>query len=245
MLSWNSKSDLRVSLSECSRRFGLLLVVFDETVSISLSFLTEMCFFEDSLLIGSLTKELFCPIPLVFCFTGESEQECRSFPGCFLAECFLIYSPVLVIFSEAGLLFLDNSSSFLWLPVPQITSAGGEHALAMKSSKDSCRCSVTGTPKLSLEVSKVSWVEAGAWKVSTGNGILASPVIFWNWREKQKTRQKFSDEQGLLLKAFSRFSHVQLSVTLWTHSLPGSSVHGILWARILEWVASSFSKGSS
>ena len=28
-------------------------------------------------------------------------------------------------------------------------------------------------------------------------------------------------------------------------SLPGSSVHGIFWARILEWVAISFSRGSS
>ena len=28
-------------------------------------------------------------------------------------------------------------------------------------------------------------------------------------------------------------------------SLPGSSVHGILWAKILEWVAISFSRGSS
>ena len=28
-------------------------------------------------------------------------------------------------------------------------------------------------------------------------------------------------------------------------SLPGSSVHGILWTRILEWVAISFSRGSS
>ena len=28
-------------------------------------------------------------------------------------------------------------------------------------------------------------------------------------------------------------------------SLPGSSVHGILWARILEWVAISYSWGSS
>ena len=28
-------------------------------------------------------------------------------------------------------------------------------------------------------------------------------------------------------------------------NLPGSSVHGILQARILEWVAISFSRGSS
>ena len=29
------------------------------------------------------------------------------------------------------------------------------------------------------------------------------------------------------------------------YSLPGASVHGILWARILEWVAFIFSRGSS
>ena len=28
-------------------------------------------------------------------------------------------------------------------------------------------------------------------------------------------------------------------------SLPGSSIHGIFWARILEWVIISFSRGSS
>ena len=28
-------------------------------------------------------------------------------------------------------------------------------------------------------------------------------------------------------------------------SLPGFSIHGIFWARVLEWVAVSFSRGSS
>ena len=37
----------------------------------------------------------------------------------------------------------------------------------------------------------------------------------------------------------SHFSSV--SVTLWTVSPPGSSVHGILQARILEWAAIPFS----
>ena len=32
---------------------------------------------------------------------------------------------------------------------------------------------------------------------------------------------------------------------LMDYSPLGSSVHGILWARILEWVAISFSRGSS
>ena len=35
------------------------------------------------------------------------------------------------------------------------------------------------------------------------------------------------------------------TVTPWTCSPPGSSVHGSLQARILEWVAISFSRGSS
>ena len=42
--------------------------------------------------------------------------------------------------------------------------------------------------------------------------------------------------------------HAQLCLTLCDPmdcSLPGSSVHGIIPARILEWVAISFSKGSS
>ena len=40
-------------------------------------------------------------------------------------------------------------------------------------------------------------------------------------------------------------SHVRLFVTPMGCSLPGSSVHGILQARILEWVAIPFSKGPS
>ena len=39
--------------------------------------------------------------------------------------------------------------------------------------------------------------------------------------------------------------HVQLFATPWTGRLPGSSVHGIFQARILEWVATSYSRGSS
>ena len=39
-------------------------------------------------------------------------------------------------------------------------------------------------------------------------------------------------------------SHVWLFATPWT-SLPGSSIHGILQARILQWLASPFSRGSS
>ena len=42
----------------------------------------------------------------------------------------------------------------------------------------------------------------------------------------------------------SRFSSVQLSVTPMDYSPAGSSVHGILQARILWWVAMPSSRGS-
>ena len=42
----------------------------------------------------------------------------------------------------------------------------------------------------------------------------------------------------------SYFSHVRLCDPM-DCSLPGSSVHGILQARILEWVAMPSSRGSS
>ena len=49
----------------------------------------------------------------------------------------------------------------------------------------------------------------------------------------------------LLVYKPSLFSCVQLCATLWTISSPGSSVYGILKARILEWVAMPSFRGSS
>ena len=49
------------------------------------------------------------------------------------------------------------------------------------------------------------------------------------------------------IKLKVKWSHSVMSDSLWPMdcSLPGSSVHGIFQARILEWVAISFSRGSS
>ena len=62
----------------------------------------------------------------------------------------------------------------------------------------------------------------------------------------QKTKLKIS--QVVCWQKESESEVAQLCLTL-CHpvgcSLPGSSVHGILQARILEWVAFSFSRGSS
>ena len=49
----------------------------------------------------------------------------------------------------------------------------------------------------------------------------------------------------LYKEVLSHLSHVRLLVTLWSDSPPGSSVRGILQARVLEWVAIPFSRASS
>ena len=45
----------------------------------------------------------------------------------------------------------------------------------------------------------------------------------------------------LLLLLLSHISRVRLFATPWTVALPGSSVHGISQARVLEWTAIAFS----
>ena len=60
-------------------------------------------------------------------------------------------------------------------------------------------------------------------------------------REKE-TQRETHQEVGIL----SCFNPVRLFVTVcMDHSPPGSSVHGILQARILEWAVIPFSRGSS
>ena len=49
---------------------------------------------------------------------------------------------------------------------------------------------------------------------------------------------------ALRYAGLSRFSHGQLCNPV-DHSLPGSSVCGILQARVLEWAATPSSRGSS
>ena len=67
-----------------------------------------------------------------------------------------------------------------------------------------------------------------------------------SWREQAAVKSSpsepvYSDRRSHVLSHFSRV-HLCDPVNL---SLPGSSVHGILQARTLEWVAIPFSRGSS
>ena len=73
------------------------------------------------------------------------------------------------------------------------------------------------------------------------------------WFKKKKILKNASQMQlvcslQMTEKRCVRAKPLQSCLTLYDpkdHSLPGSSVHGILQERILEWVAMSFSRGSS
>ena len=78
----------------------------------------------------------------------------------------------------------------------------------------------------------------GNWYFSQKSWFQLVPHPAWHfaWCTLHLNKQ-FSSVQSL--------SSVRLFATPSTGNLPGSSVHGILQARLLEWVAISFSRGSS
>ena len=93
-------------------------------------------------------------------------------------------------------------------------------------------------------VGKIPW--KGEWLPSpvflpaefNGQRSLAGSNL-WGCKESNTT------EQLTCVCVLGHFSYEWLFATLWDCSPPGSSVQGILQARILEWVAISFSRGSS
>ena len=85
-------------------------------------------------------------------------------------------------------------------------------------------------------------------KISKIGNVNKTKIIQWRNTNKIKINKEclFLDtKQSLewfndsckLMCVLSRFSHVWLFVTLVDCSLPGSSIHWILQAKILEWVA--------
>ena len=75
------------------------------------------------------------------------------------------------------------------------------------------------------------------WKRLDPSELFGQPSI---WQEYQ--RKGFLGSSMVLLLLLSYFSRVRLCVDPTDGSPPGSPVPGILQARILEWVAISFSK---
>ena len=80
----------------------------------------------------------------------------------------------------------------------------------------------------------VQWLELSAF-----TAVAPGPIP--GWRTKILQAAGMADTHVCML---SHFSHVRLCEPM-DCGLPGSSVYGILQARILEWVAISSSRGSS
>ena len=112
------------------------------------------------------------------------------------------------------------------------------------------------------------WENSGSWWWTGRPGVLQSMGVTksWtqlsDWTELRQVPNGFVCETCLInvdqLTSYTRFYFLgvetwkwQLLIRLWLFcglmdcSPPVSSDHGILWARILEWVAISFSRGSS
>ena len=72
------------------------------------------------------------------------------------------------------------------------------------------------------------------------DGWSCAPSLLFTWG------QTIVDIMKIMVKVkVKSFSGVRLSETPWTVALPGSSVRGISQARVLEWGAIPFSRGSS
>ena len=77
-----------------------------------------------------------------------------------------------------------------------------------------------------------------------------TPFYSWGNQSPERLNDLFRVTQPVsgIVKFEPSVSHAVMSDSLWPHglySLPDTSVHGILQARILEWVAVPFFRGSS
>ena len=103
-------------------------------------------------------------------------------------------------------------------------------------------------PHSSVLAWRIPWTEEPGWLQLTGSQRVGRDwaTSLWLTMSPQIMTTQGKDQVYIMLLPLSCFSRAQLFVTPWTiYSPPGSSVHGILQARILEWVAISYSRGSS
>ena len=102
---------------------------------------------------------------------------------------------------------------------------------------------------LLLQTMKEFWIRSE--DLGLGSDLLAGWhgwAAFWRVRQLGSGRineYKRTPTFGLFVAVVEMLGHVRIFCNPMDCSPPGSSVHGILQARILEWVAISFPRGSS
>ena len=111
------------------------------------------------------------------------------------------------------------------------------HGYCLKKKKDRVRRNI----KWLLRTKPLNSCGAG----SGSGGCTIQPLPLCSPFASAAVQKGWAELCACVLCMLSFFSCVWLFVTVWTIAPPGSSVHGILQARILEWVAMPSSRGSS
>ena len=105
--------------------------------------------------------------------------------------------------------------------------------------------SVTGSL---TKVSRVNGNLRSAWITAYVHFLPKISLYFWSFKTIAQWPGLYEDTYKWLRTENMKLLVAQLCLTLWDPmdcSPPASSVHGILQARILEWVAMPFSRASS
>ena len=133
------------------------------------------------------------------------------------------------------------------LPLVPLTHWPRMCASYIKIGPGSCRTSILPSPggnknwhgfqPMLVGFSSCLWVPAYSWSPPPYTHLLFLPACLWTLNFSMRHEDKKSKSQV-----------AQSCLTLCNPmdcSLPGSSVHGIFQARILEWIAIAFSRRSS
>ena len=100
-------------------------------------------------------------------------------------------------------------------------------------------------------LSRLKWNANQCWILRIFMAYLAAQI---GWCHSDRSSLVFASSWGSSNCFFPEKSHFMFKCSMCVYptfcgpvdcSLPGSSVHGIFWARILEWVAISYSRESS